>query len=124
MTQEAGDNASGPRPLGLLTIVLRIVISLNVIRFAFSLLPGFEHGEHGPGLADQLFNPSRTSGFRSDFVWLFFSTIFIFFAMFAYIPRFRTDKKARSNVYLCLAGVALFVTYVFMILFTGDLDFG
>ncbi len=110
--------------MGIGTIVLRGVIALNLVRFALSFLPWFEGTKHGAGFADQLFNPRHTNGFRSDFLWLFFSTIFIFFVMFAFIPKFKRESKARINVYLCLGWLAAFLIYILKSLFTGFLDFG
>jgi hypothetical protein len=125
MTENLDDDSlSKIRAMGLGTIVLRTVIGLNFIRFALSFLPWFEGTEHSAGFADQLFNPRHTNGFRSDFLWLFFSTVFIFFAMFGFIPRFRREATARTNVYLCLAWLAVFLIYLWRSLYTGLLDFG
>jgi len=99
------------RAAGLGTIVLRIIIALNFIRFALSFLPWFEGTENSVGFADRFFNPRHSNGFRSDFLWLIFSTIFIFCAMLAFIPSFRREATARTNVYLCMAWlVALLFT--------------
>jgi hypothetical protein len=119
-----GVSLSKIQAMGFGTIVLRTVICLNFVRFALSFLPWFEGTEHRVGFAQQLFNPQHTNGFRSDFLWLFFSTIFIFFAMFAFIPSFKQESKARINVYLCLGWLAAFVIYILKSLFTGMLYFG
>src|SRR5277367_2547181 len=96
MTQDVeGIGTIERQTVGIGTIVLRAVIALNLVRFALSFLPWFEGTEHSVGFAQQLFNPRHTNGFRSDFLWLFFSTVFIFFAMFAFIPKFKQESKAR-----------------------------
>jgi hypothetical protein len=112
------------RTLGVGTIVLRAFIVLNFIRFALSFLPWFEGTENSAGIADQLFNPRHTSGFRSDFLWLLFSTLYVFFAMFAFVADFRREATARTNVYLGLAWVAAFLIYIYRALLSGVLDFG
>ena len=119
-----GVSLSKIQAMGFGTIVLRTVIGLNFVRFGLSFLPWFEGTERGPGFADQLFNPRHSNGFRSDFIWLFFSTVFIFFAMFGFIPRFKQESKARINVYLCMLWLAAFLIYLLKSLFTGVLDFG
>jgi hypothetical protein len=125
MTEEVvGIGTIERQTVGIGTIVLRAVIALNFVRFALSFLPWFEGTEHSAGFADQLFNPRHTNGFRSDFLWLFFSTVFIFFAMFVFIPKFKQESKARINVYLCSAWLAAFLIYILKSLFTGLLDFG
>ncbi|MGD0443026.1 MAG: hypothetical protein ABSA39_03730 [Edaphobacter sp.] len=110
--------------MGLGTIVLRVVIVLNFIRFALSFLPWFEGTEKSAGFADQLFNPRHTDGWRSDFLWLIFSTLLVFVAMFGFIPRFKRESIARTNVYLCLLWLVTFFIYIYRCLVTGVLDFG
>jgi hypothetical protein len=117
-------SANEKQSVGLGTIVLRAVIALNFVRFTLSFLPWFEGTANSVGFADQLFNPRHANGFRSDFLWLIFSTIAIFFSMISFIPGFRRDAKARTNVYLCVAWIAAFLIYIYRILVTGLLDFG
>lgn len=113
------------QPLRLATIILRVVIGLNFLRFLLAFIPGFEEGIGGGlGLADRIFNPHHSDGFRSDFVWLFFSTVAVFFAMFAYLPRLKNDRSARLNVFLCAAWLAAFLLYIVRVLSIGVLDFG
>jgi len=120
------ENSSLPkgRSIGVVTVILRTVIGLNFARFALSFLPWFEGSANGPGVADRLFNPHHTYGFRSDFIWLFFSTIAISFAMIASVSSFKESHRSRVNFYLSLAWVAAYVIYVLRCLFTGVLDFG
>jgi hypothetical protein len=112
------------RTVDIGSLLLRVVIALNFVRFALSFLPWFEGTENSAGIADQIFNPRHTDGFRSDFLWLFFSTILIFFAMFAFIPKFRRESKARINVFMCLAWLAAYFIYLWRSLVTGVLYFG
>jgi len=93
--------AEEKRTIGLGTIVLRAVVVLNFIRFALSFLPWFEGTARAAGFADQLFNPGHTNGWRSDFVWLFFSTLYVFFAMFVFVPDYRQEAKGAHQ---CLSG--------------------
>jgi hypothetical protein len=118
------DWADEKRTIGLGTIVLRAVIMLNFIRFALSFLPWFEGTASAAGFADQLFNPRHTDGLRSDFLWLLFSTIYIFYAMFVFVPDFRKEAKARTNVYLGFAWLVAFLIYIHRGVVTGVLDFG
>jgi hypothetical protein len=117
-------SADEKQTMGLGTVVLRAVIVLNFIRFGLSFLPWFEGTEHSAGFVDQLFNPRHTDGFRSDFLWLFFSTVLIFFAMFAFIPKFKQESKARINVFLCVAWVLAYLIDLWRGLYTGLLYFG
>jgi hypothetical protein len=110
--------------MGIGTIVLRAVIVLNFIRFALSFLPWFEGTEKSAGFADQLFNPRHTDGFRSDFLWLIFSTLYVFFAMVVFVPEFRREAMARMNIYLSFAWIVAFLIYIYRALITGVLDFG
>ena len=112
------------RTIGLGTIVLRAVIMLNFIRFALSFLPWFEGTASAAGFADQLFNPRHTDGLRSDLLWLFFSTLYVFYAMFVFVPDFRKEAKARTNVYLGFAWLVAFLIYIHRGVVTGVLDFG
>jgi hypothetical protein len=96
------------RRLGLGSITLRIVIALNFVRFALSFLPWFEGTEHSAGFADRLFNPIHADGFRSDFLWLIVSSVFVIFAMFVYVPEGFREKTARTNVFLGFAWLLAF----------------
>lgn len=118
------DLSAENRRLGPGSIILRIVIALNFVRFALSFLPWFEGTEQSAGFADQLFNPKHTNGFRSDFLWLIFSSVYVFFAMFVYVPEFTWDKSARMNVILGFAWLIAFCFYVYRSLVTGVLYFG
>jgi hypothetical protein len=107
------------------TIILRSVIGLNFLRFLLAFVPGFEEGVGGgPGLADRIFNPFHSNGFRSDFIWLVFSTLGIFVATFVYSSKLKNDKSARLNVILCVAWIATFFIYMSRVLSLGLLDFG
>jgi hypothetical protein len=99
---------------GVVSVILRTVIGLNFALFALSFFPWIIDSE----FANRLFNPHHTYGFRCDFVWMFFSTIAIFFAMFGFVPNFKESRRARMNVYLCLASLAAFLIYIFWILLT------
>jgi hypothetical protein len=111
-------------PLGLGTVLLRVVIGLNFIRFALSFVPWFEGTASAAGFADSLFNPRHTGGFRSDMLWLIVSSVYIFFAMFVYVPEFAQEKTARINVLLGFAWLFAFCFYVYRSLVTGTLYFG
>ena len=119
-------NSSFPegRAVGVVTVILRTVIGLNFVRYALSFSPWFEGSASVPGLADRLFNPNHTNGFRADFIWLALSTVLIFFAMFGFVPSFKDSQRSRVNVYLSLAWVAAFVFYLWRMLYGGELDFG
>jgi hypothetical protein len=117
-------SADEKQAMGLGTIVLRVVIVLNFIRFALSFLPWFEGTANAAGFADQLFNPRHTDGWRSDILWLFFSSLYVFFAMFVFGPDFWQEAKARTNVYLGFAWLVAFSIYIYRVLVTGVLYFG
>jgi hypothetical protein len=112
------------RILGIGTIILRAVVFLNFVRFALAFLPWFEGTENSAGFADRFFNPMHTDGFRSDFLWLIFSSLYVFFAMFVYVPEFARERTARTNVILGFAWLLAFLFYVHRALVTGVLDFG
>jgi hypothetical protein len=116
--------AGEKRTLGLGTVVLRVVIVLNFIRFALSFLPWFEGTASAAGFADQLFNPRHTDGWRYDFLWLFFSSLYVFFAMSVFGPDFWQEPKARTNVYPGFAWLVAFSIYVYRVLVTGTHYFG
>jgi hypothetical protein len=122
---ETVSQSSEQPPLGLPAMVLRVAIGLNFLRFLLAFVSGFEEGVGGgPGLADRIFNPLHSNGFRSDFIWLFFSTLAIFGAIFAYLPRVRKDKSARLSVFLSVAWIVAFLIYMARVLSLGLLDFG
>jgi hypothetical protein len=124
MENVENDSAGEKRTLGFGTVVLRLVIALNFIRFALSFLPWFEGTASAAGFADQLFNPRHTDGWRSDVLWLFFSSLYVFFAMFVFVPDFWREAKARTNVYLGFAWLVAFLIDVYRSLVTGTLYFG
>ena len=100
------------RASGVASVILRTVIGLDFAYYVLSFFPWIINS----GFANRLFNPHHTYGFRSDFLWIVFSTIAIFFAMFGFIPNFKESRRARMNVYLCLASIAAFPIYIFWLL--------
>jgi len=108
----------------LATIMLRLVIALNFVRFVLSFVPWFEGTADTAGYADRLFNPNHTDGFRSDFLWLIASSAFIFVSLFWSIQDFKENRSARINVYLSLAWLAAFSIYIGRVVVTGTLWFG
>ena len=119
----ADENRPDRSTLGV-HLVLRSVITLNFLRFALSFIPSFEGTAQEPGLADRIFGNYRIAGFRIDSAWILASSLVIFLFIFILAWIAKRDPKARIDILLCLAWMAAFVTYVYRLLFTGDLDFG
>jgi len=120
--EESGAGSSSKA--GPFTWMLRGVILLNFLRLALSFVPWFEGTDKAPGFSDKIFNPNHTDGFRTDFIWLFFSTVAILFASLVFLSTFKEDRSSRINFFLCVAWVVAFVLYLVKIVVTGELYFG
>jgi hypothetical protein len=106
------------------SILFRIVVGLNFIRFALSFSPAFEGTGEINGIADRLFNPNHHFGFRLDFVWLVISTVAIVLATVVFIRGIEKDRRARINVILGLTWSIAFAVYMARSLTSGILSFG
>lgn len=106
------------------SILFRIVVGLNFVRFALSFSRVFEGTGENNGIADQLFNPNHHFGFRLDFVWLLISTFVISLATVFFIRGIQRDRNARINVVLGLTWLIAFAVYMERSLTSGLLYFG
>ena len=93
------------------SILFRIVVGLNFVRFALSFSRVFEGTGQNDGIADTLFNPSGHFGFRLDFVWLVFSTLAIVVATLLFIRGIQSERRARIDVVLGLTWMIAFAVY-------------
>ena len=105
-------------------LMLRAAIAINFIRFALSFSPRFEGTAASGGLADRIFGGYRLGGFRADGIWLVVSTCVIFLATFYFFLSSKSDPKAKTDTYLCIAWVVAFVIFVARAFLTGIIDFG
>src|SRR5579862_744101 len=78
-----------------------VVAVANLLLIALSFTPWFGGTAKAPGLADTLFGSIRLGGFRADFVWLFFSTILLFFSGIVTAVTDRGNRLARRVAVLC-----------------------
>jgi hypothetical protein len=105
-------------------LILRIVLSVNVVFFALSFWPRYAGTGNTPGLADEWFGNYRLDGFRADFAWLMLATAAAAVAFFYFLDEWKSDRRARVDVLLCVAWVIAFVVIVWHDLVTGILYFG
>ncbi len=78
------------------SVLLRSIIAIDFSRFALAFWPRFEGSDGAVGIADKIFNPNHTYGFRVDFLWLIFSTISVACAFLYYLPDFRKNRGAHK----------------------------
>ena len=106
------------------SILFRILIGLNFVRFTFSFWSEFEGTAHGAGIADRLFNPFHYSGFRIDFVWLVLSTFVVSLVTVVSLTSIQKERRARVNALLGISWMIAFAVYMVRLLTSGVLDFG
>jgi hypothetical protein len=105
-------------------VFVSVIALANVVLIALSFTPWFGGTAKAPGLADTLFGSIRLGGFRADIVWLFFSSIALFFAGISAAVTARQNRRARRVAILCGVEVFSFAFYLFFSLISGLLYFG
>lgn len=98
--------------LKIALVMLHGVIVLNFILYGLSLSSWFEGSADKAGFVDHLLGAYRLGGFRADCVWLFFSTILIFFVLLFFLSYVRKNRTARLTALLCVAAVVAFFMFV------------
>jgi hypothetical protein len=105
-------------------LIVRIVLTVDVVLFALSFWPRYAGTADMPGLADDWFGNYRLDGFRADFAWLMLSTAAVAVAFFYSLDEQKSDRRARVDVLLGGAWVIAFFVLACHALFTGTFYFG
>jgi len=84
---------------------------LSFLRVALSFSPSFEGTEYSPGTADRIFNPSHADGFRSDSLWLIWTTVIAFAVLFATAPLISESRTARIEAVMSALWIVSFFWY-------------
>jgi hypothetical protein len=97
----------------VLGCLLCLVIAINLVLFVLTFIPAFSGFGPQPGLADRLWGDYRFGGWRADVVWVYASSVAVFFfgLIYARSGSARQNQEYKFVVLLSAVWLACFVVY-------------